>query len=249
MKIKWQIDKNDIKRIKIFVAKHQNPFVKSVIERNVIRKDIVVDRNSILKYIMMCLITSQQQSGPTSKVGIFLQLNPFPLTYETVSKSKNVENYIKQIMLANELNRYINRIPKYFSFIFNHLEASNWEMFHNIEKKLNGHNNRETEREIADEIDETFKGFGPKQSRNFLQALGLTKYEVPIDSRITTWLNDFGFPIRLSSIALQDKEYYHFVLDGFQLLCQKADIFPCILDAAIFSSYDNELWTEHNTIY
>jgi len=33
------------------------------------------------------------------------------------------------------------------------------------------------------------KGIGPKQSRNLRQALGLLRYEIPIDSRIVKWLN------------------------------------------------------------
>jgi hypothetical protein len=31
-----------------------------------------------------------------------------------------------------------------------------------------------------------------------LQGLGLTKYEIHIDSRITGWLNEFGLPVALS---------------------------------------------------
>jgi hypothetical protein len=38
------------------------------------------------------------------------------------------------------------------------------------------------ERKCAEMINDTLLGFGPKQSRNLLQRLGLTKYEIPIDS-------------------------------------------------------------------
>ena len=33
-------------------------------------------------------------------------------------------------------------------------------------------------------MSERLAGFGPKQARNLLQGLGLTRYEIPIDSRI-----------------------------------------------------------------
>jgi len=96
------------------------------------------------------------------------------------------------------------------------------------------------ETEAADFIDRCLKGFGPKQSRNLLQSLGVTKYEVPIDSRITKWLNDFvGFPMYLSATALGDLSYYKFVSEGFRELCAASDIYPCVLDAAIFSSFDD----------
>ncbi len=107
----------------------------------------------------------------------------------------------------------------------------------------------ETERRAAEFIDAKFVGFGPKQSRNLLQWLGLSRYETPIDSRITKWLNDFGFPVRLSGTALSDPSYYDFVSDGVQRLCEVCKITPCVLDAAIFSSFDQGKWTEENLAY
>jgi hypothetical protein len=95
------------------------------------------------------------------------------------------------------------------------------------------------ETEAADFIDSHLKGFGPKQSRNLLQNLGLTRYGVPIDSRTTKWLNDFGFPVTLSATAMADLDYYRFVSEGFRELCDACGIYPCLLDAAIFSSFDN----------
>jgi thermostable 8-oxoguanine DNA glycosylase len=105
-----------------------------------------------------------------------------------------------------------------------------------------------TERKSVEIIIDNLKGFGPKQSRNLLQSLGLTKFEIPIDSRITKWLTAFGFPMKLSATALSDKNYYNFVLDGFQKICEACDIFPCVMDAAIFSSFDEE-WPEDKLVW
>jgi hypothetical protein len=79
--------------------------------------------------------------------------------------------------------------------------------------------------------------------------LGLTRYEIPIDSRITRWLNAFGFPVKLTAVVLQDRNYYNFVSEGFQRLCEACEIAPCVLDAAIFASYDKDLWTEENVVW
>jgi len=49
--------------------------------------------------------------------------------------------------------------------------------------------------------------------------------------------------------ALQDRNYYNFVSDGFQKLCEACDITPCVLDAAIFSSFDEGKWTEENVVW
>ena len=93
------------------------------------------------------------------------------------------------------------------------------------------------------------KGFGPKQSRNLLQSLGLTKYETPLDSRVINWLNDFGFPVKLTGNALSDQNYYHFISDGIRELCSAADLYPCVLDAAMFAQMDDGGWNEENLIW
>ena len=50
-------------------------------------------------------------------------------------------------------------------------------------------------------------------------------------------------------MRLQDRNYYNFVSDGFQKLCEACDIMPCVLDAAIFSSFDDGKWTEENVVW
>ena len=107
----------------------------------------------------------------------------------------------------------------------------------------------ESERVFANYIDERFQGFGPKQSRNLIQYLGLSRYEIPLDSRITKWLRRFGFPMELSPTALADRGYYEFVLEGFQELCRRSDIYPCVLDAAIFTSFDDGKWKEDQVVW
>ena len=249
MKIKWVITENDINRVQRFVDEHDNPFVASRISRNVKREGIIVDRNLILRCMIMCLITSQQRSGPNTPVSIFLRMDPFPVTFENISGEMDVEDFLRVTMQQNGLNRYVNRISGFFAWNFQFIQDSDWSLVEILKDRLGSNATRKDEREIADYIDDTFKGFGPKQSRNFLQSLGLTKYEIPIDSRITNWLNDQGFPVVLSSAGLQDRAYYHFVSDGIQRLCDKADIYPCVLDAAIFSSYDSGGWNVENVVY
>jgi len=249
MKLIWKVDNEDICKVKNFVNENRNPLVEKVIERNVDKKQPFPEKDMFLKSIIMCLLTSQQPSGPNSKVGLFIQKTSFPITYLSVKEQSDISGFIKVLLMDNGLNRFINKIPNFFEKNFQFLEDSNWGLYYEIKEKLSGNPSKESERKMADKVDVFFKGFGSKQSRNFLQSLGLTRYEVPLDSRIIKWLRDFGFPIELSSSALQDKYYYHFILDGFQELCEKAELFPCVVDAAIFSSFDNGQWTKENAIY
>jgi hypothetical protein len=70
--------------------------------------------------------------------------------------------------------------------------------------------------------------------------LGLTRFEIPIDSRITSGLNGHGFPLKLFAANLSNKYYYEFMMDGVHLLRQNCDILPCMFDAAVFSNVDME---------
>jgi hypothetical protein len=248
MNISWNITDYDIQKIKKVLIDNENPFLIKRRERNVHRQNIVINEDVIIKTMIACLLTSQQRSGPNSVVGRFLSKEPFPINFESISNVDKIEDYLKQELKKNGLTRYINRISQFFASNIKKIEKDNWLIIKKLEG-LKDIDSKEEERKIADKLNNDFVGFGPKQSRNFLQSLGLTRYEIPIDSRIINWLNDFGFPVSLTSSPLGDKGYYHFVSDGIQELCRKAEIYPCILDAAIFSSYDNGEWTEGNTIY
>jgi len=50
------------------------------------------------------------------------------------------------------------------------------------------------------------------------------------------------FPVPLSSAALGDEAYYVFLSDILRELCIKAGVLPCVLDAAVFASYDEQEW-------
>jgi hypothetical protein len=96
------------------------------------------------------------------------------------------------------------------------------------------------EREAAEFLAAHLKGIGPKQSRNLLRALGLSRYEVPIDSRVMRWLNDFGFPIELSATSLSVPKYFNLVSDVFQRLARSGGLRPCVLDATTFASFQRQ---------
>jgi len=249
MNISWDITDKDIQNIKKVLIENENPFLINRRKRNVQRQNIVINEDAVIKTMIACLLTSQQRSGPNSAVGRFLSKEPFHITFESISNvDDDIEDYLKQELKKNDLTRYVNRISRFFASNIKKIRKDNWSIIKKLES-LKYIDSKEEERKIADKLNNDYDGFGPKQARNFLQSLGLTRYEIPIDSRITNWLNTFGFPVSLSSSSLGDKGYYHFVSDGIQELCRQAEIYPCILDAAIFSSFDNGAWTDENAIF
>lgn len=242
MHIKWNITDLDIQKVQQMLTENENVFTQMRRQRNVEKQNIVVNKETIIKTMFMCLLTSQQRSGPNSVLGKFLQQKPFPITTNNLENSGNVEELVRHTLKKHGLTRYINKISSSFNSNFKVIEKDNWAIIQEL-KEMKDKDSKQEERTLADKLAQRFAGFGPKQSRNFLQALGLTKYEIPIDSRIINWLNHFGFPVTLGSVPLGDKGYYHFVSDGIQELCKKANAYPCILDAAIFSSFDGGEWT------
>lgn len=250
MKHTWTIEPTDIKKVKAFLDLHRDDlFVRQRIEWNLRDEKPAVKREDFWQQMVACLLTTQQRSGPTSAVTRFIRTTPFLLAYKTCLAQPNVETFAKDTLTKFGGLRRTNLLAGEITKNLTILEEGSWQQTLDTLDALRTNKAVGPERKAADFIDDNFAGFGPKQARNLLQSLGLTRHEIPIDSRITKWLNEFGFPMRLSASALADSNYYCFVMDGFQVLCQASDVAPCVLDAAIFASFDDGGWTEENIVW
>lgn len=175
----------------------------------------LVTKPRFWRAMMTMRLTTQQKSGPKGYVAQFIRQNPFPLAYEEVQRAHQPEALMSQVLRKAGGIRFGNKIAQRLSENLRRLEKGEWESALAQCNRLTEPVSREVEIEVADYVREHFLGFGPKQSRNLLQSLGLTRYEIPIDSRLTKWLNGFGFPVRLNAAALAaalaDGDYYRFV--------------------------------------
>ena len=191
-------------------------------------------------------LTSVQRSGPDGHVARFIRTKPFPLAYRTIRNRRDAESFIATAIRKAGGICFPGRIVEHLAANLERLENGEWPRSLQQSDRLTQPASRAVEKEVAGYIQATFDGFGPKQSRNPLKALGLIRFEIPISSRVTGWLNEFGFPVRLSAAALADRKYYEFVSSGIQALCEECGVFPCVLDAAIFASIDGDGWTITN---
>jgi hypothetical protein len=250
MKITWHTEPEDIEKVRAFCESHRDdPFVRRRIERNLGETEQEISEEWFWQVMVGCLLTTQQRSGPSSPVSAFFNTRPFPLRYELAVQQDDLEPHTKKVLTDFGGIRRFNKIASAVATNLDRLEAGLWSKTLETVNRLDRHSSPADEREAATFIDDHFKGFGPKQSRNLLKWLGLTKYEIPLDSRITKWLNEFGFPVRLSAGALSDQNCYNFVSDGVQELCAQSNIYPCVLDAVIFTSFDRGGWTEDSMVY
>lgn len=248
MKIVWTVEESDKRSLlQLYQKQKDNPFVKKRIERNIERQYDKIDKPYLWKKLVGCLLTTQQRSGPNSPISKFLRRGDFPLSYDNCVSSKDVGKLTIKSLEAETGIRRKNKLADELSCNLAWLDHNHgWDLLLSNVNRLEMRVDASTERETAGVLRQKIKGFGPKQSRNFLQALGLTQYEIPLDSRLMDWLNqNIKLPMVLNASGLSDNEYYNFVMDGIIKLCQESNMLPCLFDALVFSSYDKD-WTEAN---
>ncbi|MXY66240.1 MAG: hypothetical protein F4206_13340 [Gammaproteobacteria bacterium] len=239
MKINWEIEQSDIDKVKSLVSSQEDKqFVQCRKARNLSDKEHRVCKEEFWEQMVKARLTSVQRVGSGSPVAKFCDKDSFPLGYSMVSDEVCMKSFIEGKLIDHGGIRFYSRIAEDLTENFRRLRNSDWKALDRV-NELSLPQCQRKERKVAGCIQESLKGFGPKQSRNLLQNLGLTRYEIPIDSRFNRWLNDEELiPIKLTGMALADKGCYEFVLDGIQKLCRDAEVYPCVLDAAVFSSFD-----------
>ena len=240
MKLLLKLEKEDAENLRYLFGKYENhPDVLIRIKR--LEKPLELSKENIWKQIITCLVTSQQRSGKNSKVGKFLRIEPFPLSYQKCLNQNNLQSYASTQISQNGL-RFRNRIPRYIVTNLSKLEKYGWgeldKLFDNITSSTS--NRKEVERIVAGKIGEMLKGFGPKQSRHLLLGLGLAKYEIPIDSRILKWIDSRLKEGYIPTQALSNERFFCFILDKFHELCREADMLPAVADVLLFVDADNK---------
>jgi hypothetical protein len=244
--MQWSVEivQADIQAIQELIKKQDNhPVVKDRHVRNVLQPPLPVDEEMIWHSIIMCLITTQNKSGSGSAVDKFLNQRPFPLSLHKLRTLPDVDPYIEQVLSKIRIRRW-KISTKCAQYNFQVLEQGGWQKVIDYQRELLSQRSQEPgsyhyklEREATHAVQEILKGLGPKQSRNFWQYLGLTRYEIPLDSRVLRWIKvNLGFYV--PSSGLSEEQFYSQVMDVIRELCLEAEILPCILDAAIFSSFE-----------
>ncbi len=238
-----------MRRVRDFIDEWRNDFfVQERIKNNLATEKPPIRRDQFWRGLVQCVLTSQQRSGPDSANAHFQKLNPFPLTVEACEKAGDLTEYARKTLSNFGGLRFTNRISTALAASFPYVTGDGWNQTLSVLERVRTEQTKEAERGAARFIADRFYLFGPKQSRNLLQLLGLARFEIPLDSRITKRLNEFGFPVHLKASLLSDSDYYEFVLDGVQTLCAACEEYPCVFDAALFASFDGGGWTKDNLV-
>jgi hypothetical protein len=243
MHLDWHFEQEDLATVRRIVEVHRDhPILVDRRIRNLKSNKAPLTRERLWRALMMALLTTQQPSGPTSAVSRILMTAPFKLAHLPFVASSDPEALATKTLVAFGGIRRHGVIGREIAQNLALLETGEWQTVLDALNPLSSLVEAAQERKAADYLNARFVGLGPKQSRNLIQALGLTRYEIPIDSRIAKWLRGVGFPVPIGATALSDRQYYCFILDAIQRLCEAAGVFPCELDGAVFASYDREAW-------
>jgi hypothetical protein len=253
MKLHWEIEPSDIERIRSMVEAAENAekkgFYKDRLERNLAKEKQPITQAQFWHRLVECLLTSVQKSGPKSPVSNFSRKHPFPLRLDVcLPEIENLGSFAARVLTEFGGIRFANRIGGFLQANLKYLQSGGWEPTLAVLENVRTLQTQAAEHAAATFVDKEFKGCGPKQSRNVLQCLGLTRYEIPLDSRWTKWLNENGCPIRLAGELLGNAAYYDFVSGAIQQLCERANIYPCVLDAVIFASFDDDGWSDEDML-
>jgi hypothetical protein len=203
-------------------------------------------RDQVWEGLVLALTSSQQRSGPGSRLWDLWQSDPSPLSLAVVRAWKpavahRVAGFLKEWGGIRCYNRIGGFIETNLRILFDEggidrldgLTGQLWGLrlgFPDWDDRA-----RHREREICSEVlGLGLKGIGNKQCRNWLQDARLLRYEIPLDSRVLKFLRPMMPGVPLEQDLLGHESYYHFIEDAVQELCRRAEMFPCVADAVMF---------------
>jgi hypothetical protein len=215
--------------------------VEERLNRNVAGQWKMPTQAEFWEQLVLAILSSQQASTPGSRWDAFSKVVPFPLaldSYRTMSDLQ-VQRVIKDAGLRMPTRR-ADWIRRNFILLFG--PEDDWKSLEpELQRLLDQRNtmpvskHKTLERAVAGYLDEKLMGVGPKQARNVLQAVGLTRYEIPLDSRVVNWLAE-NLHWYIHQDDLNDASAYEFWLDRLQSVCYAAGVLPAVFDAAAFET-------------
>lgn len=260
MRLSLTFEPQEIETVRSLVSKKQNEgrrIVQFRWQRNVEGQPPAVDDAAMWMAHIMCLLTTQQRSGPGSSINRLLDQRPFPLALTVCRSQSNLRDYVFELLTNAQGIRRTNRIADAMHANLRFLERGGWNEMCQWRDRLLAQrrlppdpSQRALEEAAAAYMDQLAE-FGSKQSRNFWQSLGLARYVFVLDSRVLSWLRrNLNLPRgMLTNSGLSDPQYYQFISNLLFELCDQAGVLPCMFDAAVFDSFDegkewgsDEIW-------
>lgn len=238
MRFELQLTKDDRDKIRSFARDLQaDPYVVERRNKNIGGYGVDTSACAVWRALISCLLTTQQRSGPTSKVAALLRSDISALDLAYCLGVERVAERLSETFARAGLRRH-STVAKQLASSLDKFSGPAWQVLGANLQALRAGSTLDSERACAAQFRASFEGIGPKQSRNLLQTLGLSRYIVPIDSRFLKHLTFLGFPMPVPREALQDEAFYCFIEDVIQQLAAAVEVAPCVYDAMVFASLE-----------
>jgi hypothetical protein len=253
MDISIQISQADVDRLRqAFERRRQDELVQQRITVNASAGQRDSSAQRIWQALAIALTSSQQRSGPGTKVWLLWKKTPCPLSLQQMDQWKpQIGEQVASFLKGWGGIRCYNRIGDYMEH--NHrllFDDGGWEKLRPAIDELaalmaepgrwDDHAMATERRACKLALSLGLKGVGNKQCRNWLQDARLLRYEVPLDSRVLKFLAPMTSTLPMEQDLLSCEAYYLLIEDAVHALCRQADILPCVADAVMFLSADLE---------
>lgn len=239
MKVTVELTKADKRRWKNLweLINSEIQIKREIRNRLKIRKKCPSDQE-IWDALVIGLVTSQQKSGKNSVVNLFLKEIRKREQFN-LQRLCNRPELIEEIHYFEKL-RFNKKIYEFMTDALDKYRNDHWKTIKSAFKDLmKGTPNLTKEREVANQLQTYFKGIGLKQSRNILQSLHLSRYMIPLDSKVMGILKSMNNGKSLvGTIALQDQIIYIEVENTINDLCEDLKVLPCYFDGVLFYHTD-----------
>lgn len=245
MQATWTINAESLKRWRTLVDDNWKEDLPSRRRAQIkSRKSLDLSRQAVWHALVGCQVTTRARSGPDSLVHAFLHSSSPALKLSKVKTETNPKKMLVREMKAAHLRRW-DVMSGNLRDILASLEAGEWKVLLKHLESIRARATMKGERAVVEYlITGAYPGLGPKQARNLLQWLGLSRFEMPLDSRALRKMRELGASFVPGANALSDPEVYEFIQTGLQEIANRLGIYPCILDACIFASYDVKIEEE-----
>ena len=133
MKLIWEIEDTDVKKVMEFYDKHkEKSFVLRRFKRNVKKGLHEFSKDLFWSAMVSCLLTTQQRSGPGSAVTRFISSEPFPLSYEICKQKQDLKYFVEATIVEFGGIRRAKRLAEEILYNFLWLEQGGWKVINEI---------------------------------------------------------------------------------------------------------------------
>src|SRR6185295_4589344 len=128
MHFQWTFDADDIQRVRDAVEQQKSSeLVKDRYKCNLASKKSPPSRDDFWYASINAMLTSNQPSGPTSKVSQFLRIDPFPLSLTACENCNDLATMVRDELKVRGVRFWKTRLPGFIAANIDKMQGKAWD--------------------------------------------------------------------------------------------------------------------------